>query len=104
MDDGSIHLHQTSFARKILGHFNPTNCGCVTMPADVENDLERFDDSQAVFFYRKAVGSVLYLLPARILALPCGSHQPNLGDLTKAHERKKGFKIYKSQYWIWNPV
>lgn len=62
LDDGSIFVHQTAYARKILNKFSMSECNSVATPADTNQVLSNFNDSEAVKFpYRQLIGSLMYL-------------------------------------------
>lgn len=61
-DNGSIFVHQSAYARKILNRFSMAECNAVGVPADPNQVLENFDESEeAKFPYRQLVGSLMYL-------------------------------------------
>lgn len=61
-NDGSICIHQTTYAKKILCRFNMENCDSVSTPADTNQSMHNFDESDASKFpYRELVGSLMYL-------------------------------------------
>lgn len=60
--DGSIHVHQSSYVRKVLKRFNMENCNPVATPSDSNQVLHGFTESKASNYpYREAVGSLMYL-------------------------------------------
>lgn len=61
-DDGSIFIHQTEYAKKVLEKFNMQNCNGVSTPGDPNQVLHRFDESEkSTYPYRELVGSLMYL-------------------------------------------
>lgn len=63
--DGSIHVHQQAYARKVLNRFNMANCNAVATPSDSAQNLGDFDaEAEMNFPYREAVGSLMYLAMA----------------------------------------
>lgn len=63
--NGSIFVHQTAYAQKVLNKFSMNECGTVSVPGDPNQTLEKFEDSEeANFPYRQLVGSLMYLLIA----------------------------------------
>lgn len=62
LNDGSIHLHQTAYAKKVLERFKMTESNGATTPADPNQILDNFKNSEkANYPYREAVGSLMYL-------------------------------------------
>lgn len=62
LNDGSIYVHQTAYARKVLNKFSMSECNAVAIPADPNQVLSNFDDSEpAKFPYRQLIGSLMYL-------------------------------------------
>ena len=60
--DGSIFVHQTSYAKRVLSKFNMENCNSVATPSDSNKILHNFVDSEpSKYPYREAVGSLMYL-------------------------------------------
>lgn len=60
--DGSILLHQTSYAKKILSKFGFEDANRVSTPADYQQVLQGGEKSNDVKFpYREVVGSLIYL-------------------------------------------
>lgn len=65
MNNGSIFIHQAAYAHKVLSKFEMNECKPVTVPADPNQVLHNFNDSeQASYPYRQLVGSLLYLAMA----------------------------------------
>lgn len=61
-DDGSILLHQSSYAKKILSKFGFEDANPVSTPADHQQILQGGEQSTNVKFpYREVVGSLIYL-------------------------------------------
>lgn len=61
-DDGSIHLSQEAYARKILIRFGTESCNAVSTPSDANLTNDDFTDSEeAKHPYREAVGSLMHL-------------------------------------------
>lgn len=61
-DDGSIHLRQEAYGRKVLRRFKMEDCNGVATPADSNQLPDDFRNSErANFPYREAVGSLMYL-------------------------------------------
>lgn len=62
LNDGSIFVHQTAYARKIVRKFQMENCNSVGVPSDANQRLTQHDDSEPSDYpYRQLVGSILYL-------------------------------------------
>lgn len=60
--DGSIWLHQSNYAKKVLDRFQMSNCNQVSIPADPNKALYDLENEKPVVFpYREAVGSIMYL-------------------------------------------
>lgn len=60
--DGSIFVHQSNYAKRVLSRFNMENCNPVATPGDSNKILHDFDDSKpSEYPYREAVGSLMYL-------------------------------------------
>lgn len=65
LDNGSIFIHQSAYARKVLSKFEMNECNPVTVPADPNQVLQNFEDSEkANYPFRQLVGSLLYLAMA----------------------------------------
>lgn len=59
--DGSIHVNQEAYARRVLERFNMANCNAVSTPCDSAQNLGDFvGDGKCNFPYREAVGSLMY--------------------------------------------
>lgn len=62
LNDGSIFIHQTAYARKVTRKFQMENCNSVGVPCDANQRLTRDDDSDTSNFpYRQLIGSIMYL-------------------------------------------
>lgn len=62
LSDGSIFVHQTAYANRILRKFHMENCNPVTVPADPNQTLSSEDGSEkSVYPYRQLIGSLMYL-------------------------------------------
>lgn len=62
LSDGSIHLNQSTYAKKVLAKFNMMDAYPVDTPADANTKLlANLDGKLTVFPYREAVGSLMYL-------------------------------------------
>lgn len=60
--DGTIHIHQSAYARKILERFRMTDSNTVAVPSDPNQVLCASDvRSESTFPYREAIGSLMYL-------------------------------------------
>lgn len=60
--DGSIFVHQTTYATKVLMRFNMENCNGVSSPSDANQVMYNFDESEPSSYpYRELVGSLMYL-------------------------------------------
>uniref|UniRef100_A0A1Y1M571 Integrase catalytic domain-containing protein n=1 Tax=Photinus pyralis TaxID=7054 RepID=A0A1Y1M571_PHOPY len=61
--DGSIRIHQTAYAKKILSRFNMLECNAVATPGDPNQNFSDFtqEEIEPNFPYRQAVGSLMYL-------------------------------------------
>lgn len=61
-EDNSIFVHQTEYARKVLKRFNMLNCIEIATPADPNQVLNGFDESDPSNYpYRELIGSLMYL-------------------------------------------
>ncbi|XP_036347024.1 secreted RxLR effector protein 161-like [Rhagoletis pomonella] len=63
LQDGSIHIHQGAYAKKILNRFGMIECKIVSTPMDHNQNLGDFvnDEGDTAYPYREAVGSLMYL-------------------------------------------
>lgn len=60
--NGSIFVHQSAYAEKVLRKFNMQNCERVCTPSDANQNLHDFTESSASNYpYRELVGSLMYL-------------------------------------------
>lgn len=60
--DGSIFLHQSAYARKILQKFEMEECNAVATPSDPNQVLERVENAERLNYpYRELIGSLMYL-------------------------------------------
>lgn len=60
--DGSIFVHQSTYAAKVLSRFNMENCVGVSTPIDANQMMHNFDESEPSSYpYRELIGSVMYL-------------------------------------------
>lgn len=63
--DGSIFVHQSVYAQKVLERFNMQDTNSVTIPADVSLEknayLKRNEEHYTRAPYREAIGSLMYL-------------------------------------------
>lgn len=60
--DGSIFVHQTAYANRVLRKFEMENCNPVSVPADPSQILSKEDGSdKSVYPYRQLIGSLMYL-------------------------------------------
>lgn len=60
--DGSIFIHQSNYAKKLLKKFNMDDAKTMAVPADPNQVLCKHEADGAVDFpYREAVGSLMYL-------------------------------------------
>lgn len=63
--DGSIFLHQSNYARRVLERFQMIDCNSVATPSDPNQVLYSLENDNYVSFpYREAVGSIMYLAVA----------------------------------------
>lgn len=88
--DGSIFMHQTAYAKKVLDKFRMDECYPVSIPSDPNQVLSKFDDSkQSVFPYRQLVGSLMYLAVATRpdIAYAIGSVSRYMEKPTIVHEK-----------------
>lgn len=88
LDDGSIFLNQKAYARKVLNKFSMIDCNAVATPADSNQVLEKFEDSEiANYPYRQLVGSLMYLAIATRpdIAFAIGKVSRFLERPTQAH-------------------
>lgn len=60
--DGSIFIHQSTYAEKVLNRFNFGNCHGISTPSDPNQSLHDFDESEpSNYAYRSLIGSLMYL-------------------------------------------
>lgn len=61
---GSLFVHQTTYAQKLLSKFNIMDCKTVTTPADQNNIADAYETSEKSenFSYRELIGSLMYLV------------------------------------------
>lgn len=65
MSDGSIFVHQTAYAKRVLQKFEMENCSSVSVPSDPNQTLSKEDDSEkSKYPYRQLIGSLMYLAVA----------------------------------------
>lgn len=66
MDNGSIFVHQSGYARKVLQRFNMEDCKPVSTPSDPNQKLTKCDEAidDERFPYRQLIGSLMYLATA----------------------------------------
>lgn len=63
--DGSIFVHQTAYAQKVLSKFNMNDSSSVLVPSDPNQSIYQFEDSEpSVYPYRELIGSLMYLAVA----------------------------------------
>lgn len=89
-DDGSIFMHQTAYANKILQKFRMDDCVPVCIPSDPNQVLNRFDNSGVSNFpYRHLVGSLMYLAIATRpdISYAIGNVSRYMENPTVAHEK-----------------
>lgn len=89
-DDGSIFMHQTAYANKVLQKFRMDDCVPVCIPSDPNQVLNKFDDSGASNFpYRHLVGSLMYLAIATRpdISYAIGNVSRYMENPTVAHEK-----------------
>lgn len=61
-NDGSIFVHQSAYAERVLSRFGMENCNSVATPSDVNQVMYSFDETQrSTYPYREAVGSLMDL-------------------------------------------
>lgn len=71
MPNGSIFIHQTAYAKKILRKFCMEESYPVCVPSDPNQILSKFENSkESDFRYRNLVGSLMYLVIATRLDIP----------------------------------
>lgn len=88
--DGSIFMHQTTYAMKILEKFRMNECNPVSVPSDPNQVLCKFDKSEESNFpYRQLVGSLLYLATATRpdISFAIGHVSRYMENPTIVHER-----------------
>lgn len=63
LSNGSIHIHQEAYIKKILNRFNMAECKTVSTPIDCGQNLGDFvnDEIDSTYPYREAVGSLMFL-------------------------------------------
>lgn len=62
LGDGSIFVHQTAYANRILRKFEMEDCNPVSVPSDPNQTLSNEDGSEkSVYPYRQLIGSLMYL-------------------------------------------
>lgn len=60
--DGSIFIHQEAYTERILQKYGMQNVGSVGVPADPNQPLHKFDETDdSTYPYREVVGSLMYL-------------------------------------------
>lgn len=60
--DGSIFIHQSMYAEKVLNRFNFGNCHGISTPSDPNQPLHDFVESEpSNYAYRNLIGSLMYL-------------------------------------------
>lgn len=61
-NDGSIFMHQTAYAKKVLEKFRMDECYPVSIPCDPNQVLGSFEESKvSTFPYRQLIGNLMYL-------------------------------------------
>lgn len=62
LNDGSIFINQSAYAKKVLHKFQMEECHAVAIPSDSNQVLCNFGDSEpSKYPYRQLVGSMMYL-------------------------------------------
>lgn len=62
LSDGSIFVHQTAYANRVLHKFEMENCNPVSVPSDPNQTLSKDDGSdKSLYPYRQLIGSLMYL-------------------------------------------
>lgn len=65
LSNGSIFVHQSAYAQKVLAKFSMENSNEVGIPADPNQVLDKCNDSNEIEYpYRQLVGSLMYLAVA----------------------------------------
>lgn len=60
--DGSIHVHQEAYAKRVLDRFGMLNCAAVSTPGVASQKLSELTSNEvASYKYREAVGRLMYL-------------------------------------------
>lgn len=60
--DGSIFIHQSTYANKVLCRFDMENCHGVTTPVDPNQTMYNYEESDtSTYPYRELIGSLMYL-------------------------------------------
>lgn len=59
--DGSIHVSQRAYAKKVLSKFRMIDCHAVSTPAETVIVQDKMDGKTIDYPYREAVGSLMYL-------------------------------------------
>lgn len=60
--DGSIHVNQQAYARRVINRFGMAECNAVSTPSDNTQNLGDFKaDEEISYPYREAVGSLMFL-------------------------------------------
>lgn len=88
LSNGSIFVHQSAYARKVLVKFSMENSNEVGIPADPNQVLDNCNDSNEIEYpYRQLVGSLMYLAEATRpdIAYAIGIVSRYLEKPTKAH-------------------
>lgn len=63
LDDGSIKIGQSAYAKKILKRFNMENCNSISTPIIKDKIVEQDTSNvESLFPYREAVGALMYLM------------------------------------------
>lgn len=61
-EDGSVFIHQSMYAAKVLNKFDMQNCDGVSTPSDTNQAMHNFDESEPSSYpYRELIGSLMYL-------------------------------------------
>lgn len=89
-EDGSIFIHQATYTNKVLCRFDMRDCHGVATPADPNQTMNNYEESDASTYpYRELIGSLMYLAVGTRpdIAYAVGIASRFLEKPTVAHER-----------------
>lgn len=89
LKDGSIFMHQSAYAAKVLEKFGMVECNAVGVPSDPNQVLGNHGDSEpSKYPYRQLVGNLMYMAVATRpdISYAIGSVSRHLENPTVTHE------------------